>query len=53
MALSDFAARNFSRKKTFGIYVSAKDTTKRVQLVEYDAKQGLTGKATERQKTTN
>ena len=47
MVFSDVAARNFRQEEHLEICVSTKDSTERVQLVEYDAKQGLTRTATE------
>ena len=42
--------KEFRQEENFGIYVSTKDNTERVQPVAYDAKQGSTRKPTEAEK---
>ena len=42
-----FCGKEFRQDEDFGIHVTAKDNTDRVQPIAYDAKQGLTRKATE------
>ena len=41
-----FCKKEFRQDEDFGIRVTAKDNTERIQLITYDAKQGLTRKAT-------
>ena len=42
-----FCRKEFRQDEDFGIHVTVKDNTERVQPITYDAKHGLTGKATE------
>ena len=41
-----FRGKEFRQDEDFGIHVTAKDNTERVQPITYDAKRGLTRKAT-------
>ena len=45
--------RNSDKDEDFGIHVTAKDNIERVQPITYDAKHGLTRKATAETKYIN